>query len=274
MSLSLYKNNRIKKNELTESEKRRKEDIIRIQELLREGYQPVYIRQLTGHTYRTIRKYRDGDPDVLCRSAFTGKKSCSRLDQYADTIILYLSEGKILKDIYQVIVSQGYKGKLSYFYDYCKKLIKENEIEHYTGKNVIGVAKNKTKLNVQCFNKNEVFDYLWLNKTLEMADKERIFKKYPILHEIHACIKEFREIFKEKSIIYLHLFIEKYKNSTIKNLTSFSNGLLKDVDAVENAVSSPLSNGFLEGGNSRLKMIKRMMYGRAKLPLLRAKILL
>ncbi|NLY97583.1 MAG: transposase, partial [Clostridiaceae bacterium] len=37
--------------------------------------------------------------------------------------------------------------------------------------------------------------------------------------------------------------------------------------------TSQLSNGFLEGGNNRLKMIKRMMYGRARLPLLRAKVL-
>jgi transposase len=67
--------------------------------------------------------------------------------------------------------------------------------------------------------------------------------------------------------------MKKYKNFQNINLKSFVNGLLRDIDAVENAVASSLSNGFLEGNNSRLKMIKRMMYGRAGLPLLKAKVL-
>ena len=32
-----------------------------------------------------------------------------------------------------------------------------------------------------------------------------------------------------------------------KEFSSFARGLLKDIDAVENAVASPLSNGFVEG---------------------------
>jgi transposase len=50
--------------------------------------------------------------------------------------------------------------------------------------------------------------------------------------------------------------------------------LLKDIDAGRNAVILPYSNGFVEGTNSKLKMIKSTMYGRAKLPLLRCKIIL
>ncbi|WP_425458205.1 transposase [Blautia producta] len=34
----------------------------------------------------------------------------------------------------------------------------------------------------------------------------------------------------------------------------------KDLSAVENSVFSPLSNGFVEGTNSKLKMVKRTMY--------------
>jgi transposase len=43
---------------------------------------------------------------------------------------------------------------------------------------------------------------------------------------------------------------------------------------VENAVASPLSNGFVEGTNNKLKMVKRMMYGRCGIRLLRAKLML
>jgi hypothetical protein len=90
---------KLKKNELTDSERQRKEDIIRIQDLLKQGYQPVYIRQLTGHTYRTIRKYKTGDPDIMCRNPLLDKKKASKLDAYASVIIQRLSEGMMLKDI-------------------------------------------------------------------------------------------------------------------------------------------------------------------------------
>jgi transposase len=46
-----------------------------------------------------------------------------------------------------------------------------------------------------------------------------------------------------------------------------------DLDAVGNAVELPYSNGFIEGHNNRLKVIKRVMNGRAKMPLLRIKVL-
>jgi transposase len=45
-----------------------------------------------------------------------------------------------------------------------------------------------------------------------------------------------------------------------------------DIAAITNAVTSPLSNGFVEGHNNRLKAIKRVMYGRAGTELLEAKV--
>ena len=49
---------------------------------------------------------------------------------------------------------------------------------------------------------------------------------------------------------------------------------VKDLPGVENAVASPLNNGFVEGINNRTKMIKRVMYGRCGIELLAAKIML
>jgi transposase len=42
---------------------------------------------------------------------------------------------------------------------------------------------------------------------------------------------------------------------------------------VESAVSEPWSNGPVEGQLNRLKMLKRQMYGRAGIELLRARLL-
>ncbi|MDY3765929.1 MAG: transposase [Lachnospiraceae bacterium] len=60
----------------------------------------------------------------------------------------------------------------------------------------------------------------------------------------------------------------------MKELSRFASGLEKDLSAVENAVTSPLSNGFVEGTNSKWKMIKRTMYGRCDKELLVAKFIL
>lgn len=72
----------------------------------------------------------------------------------------------------------------------------------------------------------------------------------------------------------LYLFIERYKKSEFAPVANFVKGLERNIDAVENAVDSPLINGFVEGINNRTKMIKRVMYGRCGIELLATKIML
>lgn len=55
---------------------------------------------------------------------------------------------------------------------------------------------------------------------------------------------------------------------------NFANGLRADYDAVKAGVTVPWSNGPVEGHVNRLKMIKRTMFGRAKLDLLSQRFLL
>jgi transposase len=57
-------------------------------------------------------------------------------------------------------------------------------------------------------------------------------------------------------------------------LHSFTNGIRHDEKAVRNALTLPWSSGLVEGLNTRTKLIKRQMYGRAGLPLLRKRILI
>jgi transposase len=55
-------------------------------------------------------------------------------------------------------------------------------------------------------------------------------------------------------------------------LSSFARGLRADVEAVAAALREPWSNGQTEGQINRLKTLKRQMYGRANLDLLRARL--
>ena len=54
---------------------------------------------------------------------------------------------------------------------------------------------------------------------------------------------------------------------------SFANGVERDIDAVRNAIISPWSNGQTEGQITKLKLIKKQMYGRAKIDLLQARLI-
>jgi len=61
--------------------------------------------------------------------------------------------------------------------------------------------------------------------------------------------------------------------SPVPELRRFAGSLRRDYSAVSSAVKLPWSNGQTEGQVNRLKLIKRQMFGRAKLELLRVRVL-
>ena len=113
-----------------------------------------------------------------------------------------------------------------------------------------------------------------MGEGLNDAQRTWIFDKYPVVFDLYTCIHEFREIFREGRQSLMVGFIEKYRSSGIKLLERLAKSFEKDIDAILNAVLSRLSNGFVEGTNSKLKMIKRTMYGRCGSKLLAAKLML
>jgi transposase len=60
----------------------------------------------------------------------------------------------------------------------------------------------------------------------------------------------------------------------LPGLSSFAAGLDGDLDAVTCGLTSRSSSGPIEGRVNHIKMLKRQMFGRAGLPLLRKRVLL
>lgn len=56
-------------------------------------------------------------------------------------------------------------------------------------------------------------------------------------------------------------------------VASFGNGVAKYIQAVRAAIISPWSNGQTEGQITKLKLVKRQMYGRGKFDLLQARLI-
>lgn len=257
---------------LSEAEQRRYEDIVKIQTLLADGYAPVQIKEMLHTTYFRIRRYATGDPLKLCR--FGGERE-SEANQYRETIIELLTQNVSLKNAREQISALGYQGKSSAFGAYCRKLVAELGIPYMPRRNsaVFFVNPQQQKPAQHYVTKADFMKYLWSGKEIEPADVEYIICKYPKVLEIQQCIVDFRKIYDEKSIQRLEQFIERYSASLSKPIRSFASGLRGDLEAVKNSVTSDLSNGFVEGNNNKIKAIKRMMYGRAKIDLLRAKVL-
>ncbi|ANW97693.1 transposase [Thermoclostridium stercorarium subsp. thermolacticum DSM 2910] len=67
--------------------------------------------------------------------------------------------------------------------------------------------------------------------------------------------------------------MEKAKKLGIPEIDSFICGLERDLDAVRNAIKYEYSNGLVEGNINKLKVIKRVMYGRCSFETLRTKTL-
>lgn len=57
-------------------------------------------------------------------------------------------------------------------------------------------------------------------------------------------------------------FLSRYTDSALKGFCDF---IQKDIAPVKNAISLKVSSGFVEGNNNKFKLIKRIVYGRAKL---------
>ena len=72
---------------------------------------------------------------------------------------------------------------------------------------------------------------------------------------------------------WYHFFDSLHKLSLEPALGSFVNGIRRDYAAVHAAFSFEWSNGVTEGHVNRLKFLKRQMFGRAHLDLLRVKVL-
>ena len=68
--------------------------------------------------------------------------------------------------------------------------------------------------------------------------------------------------------------LEKIENFNIPELQTYVNGIRIDINAVKNGIKLKYNNGLAEGSVNKIKVIKRIMYGRNSFDLLKAKVLL
>jgi transposase len=102
---------------------------------------------------------------------------------------------------------------------------------------------------------------------------DRVRKRIPGLDAALDLAGELADRIRKRVTRPLAEWLAKAAASGIPDLVGFADGLRSDEAAVSAALTGPWSNGPVEGQVNRLKAIKRSMYGRARLDLLKARVM-
>jgi len=112
----------------------------------------------------------------------------------------------------------------------------------------------------------------------ELTDQEKpvvelLRRLSPEVARAQELALSFVEVVKERRADGLREWLVNAQRSGVAEFVSFANGITSDFQAVRAALEYEWSNGQVEGQVHRLKLVKRQMYGRGKLDLLRARVL-
>jgi transposase len=111
-------------------------------------------------------------------------------------------------------------------------------------------------------------------KGMTQEQYEATITKYPVIGQLYSLLKEFHGIVFSRKENKLDSWMTTAAALQIDELDTYINGLNADIDAVKNGIHYKYNNGLAEGSVNKIKLTKRIMYGRNSFQLLRAKLLL
>jgi transposase len=103
---------------------------------------------------------------------------------------------------------------------------------------------------------------------------KKVLETCPMLATLYNLRNEFFEIVCSKKPAQLENWVGKLRDVNITELNTYVNGISKDLAAVKNGIALAYNNGLTEGSVNKIKVIKRIMYGRNSFEMLKAKVLL
>ena len=227
-----------------------------VRSLAKDGYSIADIAKEAGICYATAKKYLNTD--------FVPE---NKLEPYVQKIDEMLQERCKFKEIETAIYKAGYTGSTSILRTYT------------TQQRKIMKAENEYALrNTELIQRKDVISLIYRQvaqvKNITAEQAERIFREYPVVGEIYGIVHSFKDIMFTKQADKLDSWIEAALNLGISEINSCVNGIIRDLEAVKNGIALKYNNGLAEGSVNKLKVIKRIMYGRSSFKLLRNKILL
>lgn len=247
-----------------ESVSKKEQNIATVCKLYKEGYGIRAISRETGLARNTIKRYLD--PEVSAVQGAYGTTRVSPLTPFHSIIDELILKSFTFKKIEDYIRNRGYTGSASAIRMYTtrKRRLENQALGTSTSKDELVERQHLIKL---LYRPIEKVKEITLNKL------EAVIEKYPILSQILELVKSFKEILFNKNPNNLDNWIEKAALLGIPELNSYIKGINRDIDGVKNSIIYDYSNGLAEGSVNKIKVIKRIMYGRCSFETLREKVL-
>lgn len=179
--------------------------------------------------------------------------------------------------MFEEIQQQGYKGSYDTVARYTRRIrtvqgIKPRKL--YSVKSLPKVTQPK-KL---CLTPRRAVWLVLRKPESQQPDSEELIAlliaQHPDLAEAIKLAQDFAQIVRQRLPRKLQRWLTVAENSNLTAFRRFAKRLREDYDAVKAGVTMSVSNGPVEGHINRLKMLKRQMYGRAKIDLLERRFLL
>jgi transposase len=212
------------------------------------------VRRL-GHSRGLVRKVVRG----LRSDVFRTREST--LDRYLSTLDEEWNGGcRNGAELWRRLKTQGFAGSLRVVAEWATR---RRRAEQVTGQHLQKVPSARTLARMLTVGR----DHLTKAETVTVTTIET---EVPALGEAREIIDHFHTMIRTKTVASLDPWIEAASDSLI---ASFARGVTKDFNAVRAAIIESWSNGQTEGHVNRLKVVKRQMYGRAKIDLLEARLI-
>ena len=195
-----------------------------------------------------------------------GTKRDSKLKRHTDKIDAMLVERRTFREIESAIRADGYDGAASTIRMYAtrqRRIIKDTNDQGKAGTELIE-RKWVTKLL-----------YLPIEKVKGITESqvERVIPEHPAVGVLYDIVRSFKELAFAKRVDEIGAWMRTATQFGIDEIDAFINSVNADLDAVKNAIRYEYNNGLAEGSVNKIKVIKRVMYGRCSFGLLRNKIL-
>ena len=226
-----------------------------ILDLAKKGVPIKEIVRRTGHSRGLVRKVLRGQHSDVFRVRE------SSLELYLPWLDAQWAAGeRNATELWRRLKAQGFRG--------CRRVVAEWATRRRRADQVDGGALSRAPSARTIARLTTIGrDNLSKSETVTVAAIEN---GVPQLVEAREIIAAFQAMIRTKSLAELDPWVQRARSSLV---ASFANGVIKDKAAVSAAITSSWSNGQTEGQITKLKLVKRQMYGRGKIDLLQARVI-
>lgn len=246
-----------------------------VKSLQAKGMTAGEIVKATGISYITVKMY-------MGFKSLPARKSNAQVDYSVHKAYVEeeYAKGRPLSSIFKDINKNGqYKSNGSFyrFFHYLSdghRGPRKASEQHVQAERVKQLSHTTPLLPVHMI--SSIMDRSMRNREL-CEQEENILSKLLGLNwfsTIYHAASEFLALLKSGNPNRLTTWIQNYEHTPVERLRRFVYGIKMDLKAVRNCITSPVSNGIVEGFVNKIKEVKRVMFGRASLNLLKRKLIM